>query len=102
MIELLQSLRPQIMELCRKHHVRRLELFGSAALGEFDGASSDIDFLVDFDELKDGAYVDHYFGLLEDLETLLGRHVDLVVLRAIKNPYFQESLDHSRELLYAA
>lgn len=102
MIELLHTLRPQITELCRQHHVRRLELFGSAALGEFDNVSSDVDFLVDFERLEHGAYADHYFDLLEDLEALLGRRIDLVVLRAVKNPYFLESVERSRALLYAA
>ena len=102
MIELFSNIRPQIDELCRRHHVRRLELFGSAARGEFDDTSSDIYFLMEFEPLEHGAYADHYFGLLEDLETLLGRKVDLVVIRAVKNPYFLESVGRSRELLYAA
>ena len=42
------------------------------------------------------------FGLLESLEALFGRHVDLVVASAITNPYFQETVEKSRTLLYAA
>ena len=102
MIKLLDTVRPQIEALCRKHHVLKLELFGSAAKGGFDDASSDIDFLVEFEALQHGRYADHYFGLLEALETLLARKVDLVVIRAVKNPYFLESVGRSRELLYAA
>jgi len=102
MIQILDNFRPQIVALCRKHHVSRLELFGSAASGKFDIASSDIDFLVDFEQLKQGEYTDHYFGLYEDLESLLKRKVDLVVTRAVKNPYFLEKIEQSREVLYAA
>ncbi len=102
MIQILDNFRPQIVALCRKHHVSRLELFGSAASGKFDNVNSDIDFLVDFEQLKQGEYTDHYFGLYEDLESLLNRKVDLVVTRALKNPYFLEKLEQSRELLYAA
>ena len=102
MNELLNNNRLQITTLCRKHHVRRLELFGSATSKEFDTSSSDIDFLVDFEHLERGSYSDHYFGLLEDLESLLGRKVDLVVVRAVKNPYFLKGIEQSRELLYAA
>lgn len=102
MIEILNNRRPQIEALCRRHHVRRLELFGSAASGEFDIADSDIDFLVEFEQLEQGEYADHYFGLYEDLESLLGRKVDLVVTRAVSNPHFLEKLEQSRELLYAA
>jgi len=49
-----------------------------------------------------GAYADSYFGLLEALEQLFNRPVDLVVASAIKNPYFRESIERTRVLLYAA
>jgi predicted nucleotidyltransferase len=57
---------------------------------------------VEFDQRPLGSYADQYFGLLEDLSTLLRRPVDLVVERAIRNPYFLESLRATRELLYQA
>ncbi|MDR2914561.1 MAG: nucleotidyltransferase domain-containing protein, partial [Tannerella sp.] len=53
---------PQIVELCKKYHVARLYLFGSAARDDFDPATSDIDFLYSFDEnlpLLD--YADYFF-----------------------------------------
>jgi len=84
------------------HHVRRLELFGSAATGDFDAKGSDLDFLVEFEDLKPGQYADAYFGLLDDLEALFQRSVDLVMTSAIKNPYFLENIEASRTLLYAA
>jgi hypothetical protein len=101
MITLLDNHRPGIEALCRRHHVHRLELFGSAAGGKFNDAS-DIDFLVEFEPLPPGEYSDHFFGLYEDLETILGRKIDLIVLQAVKNPHFLEALEQSRELLYAA
>ena len=71
------DMRPEILDkqgglagLCRKHSVRRLELFGSAARGDFDVATSDLDFLVEFLPLESGEHFDAYFGLLEDLESL--------------------------------
>jgi len=45
---------------------------------------------------------DAYFGLLLALQDLLGRGVDLVEPGAIKNPYFLESVNESREAFYAA
>lgn len=102
MHETVAKLHGQVEALCRKHHVRQLELFGSAATGNFDPASSDLDFLVEFAPLGSGEYSDHYFGLLEDLGQLFGRPVDLVVSRAIRNPYFLQSIQSSRDLLYAA
>ncbi len=98
---LLADHRNAIDALCRRHHVRRLDLFGSAARGEArDG--SDYDFLVEFDALPPGGYTEAYFGLREDLEALLGAPVDLVVERAIRNPYFLQSVQADRKALYAA
>ena len=77
-------------------------MFGSAASPQFDPERSDFDFLVEFDELPPGSYATAFFGLLEDLEQLLERPVDLVVPSAIRNPYFRESVEASRALLYAA
>jgi predicted nucleotidyltransferase len=93
----------EIEALCKRFGVRRLEVFGSAVSGAFN-ADRDLDFLVEFD-FPDGVwkgYADRYFGLLESLQQLLGRPVDLVVDSAIKNPYFRESVDRTRVPLYAA
>lgn len=88
--------------LCRRYRVLRLELFGSAAAGTDRMGESDLDFLVEFDSIPAGEYVDHYFGLLESLEQLFGRPVDLVVAAAIKNPFFRESIENTKTLVYAA
>lgn len=94
--------RAELERLCRLRHVQRLELFGSAALGTHRPGASDLDFLVEFKPLPAGAYADAYFGLLESLEDLFGHPVDLVVGSAIKNPYFLQSIEQTKALLYAA
>jgi len=91
-----------VKELCRRFRVRRLELFGSATGDSFDEDSSDLDFLVEFENFARSEYTDAYFGLLEGLQTLFDREIDLVVLSAVKNPYFLESIEQSRTSLYAA
>jgi hypothetical protein len=101
-IEEIEERRGEIEMLCRRFRVGRLELFGSAASGKFDPKSSDLDFLVEFEELRANEYADAYFGLLEELKKLFGREVDLVVARSVKNPYLIESIQRSRMLLYAA
>jgi predicted nucleotidyltransferase len=92
----------EIAELCRRYRVRRLELFGSAVTDRFDPQRSDVDFLVEFEPLAEGEHADAYFGLRESLEKLLSRPVDLVMMRAIRNPYFLEAIESTRTLLYAA
>jgi len=102
MIDVVQQHRDELATLCRQYDVERMDLFGSAAAARFDALTSDLDFLVIFrrDSAQDPA--NRYFGLLADMEGLLGRHVDLVDLRACRNPYFvAEALKH-REMLYAA
>lgn len=91
-----------IEALCRRFQVRRLELFGSAVSGRFNPRSSDLDFLVEFEDLQPGAYADAYFGLLEELQRIFRRQVDLVVARSVRNPFLLESIQRSRTLLYAA
>ena len=98
----LEEHRAEQAQLCLRHRVVRLSLFGSATRDDFDAERSDFDFLVDFEVLPRGQYADAYFGLLESLERLLGRPVDLVVASAIKNPYFRQSVDQTKLLLYAA
>ncbi len=102
MNELVKKSHQAIETLCRKYRVRRLELFGSAAAGDFDEQTSDLDFLVEFLPLEQGQHADMYFGLLLDLQDLFNRHVDLVMPGAIKNPYFLKAVNQNREVLYAA
>jgi predicted nucleotidyltransferase len=103
MIHLIEDHKNNIINLCIKYHVRYLALFGSAmADAFFDAETSDLDFLVEFQPLEQGQYADTYFGLLESLEELFQRPVDLLMVHAIKNPYFIQAINQTRELLYAA
>jgi predicted nucleotidyltransferase len=93
--------REAIAEVCRTHGVSRLTIFGSATSAQFDTKRSDVDFLVEFAAGADDAFA-AYFGLKEDLESLLGRPVDLVMANAIRNPHFAASASTSTEEVYAA
>jgi len=94
--------RPELAALCRRYRVQRLEVFGSAAKGQEQSGESDFDFLVEFDTLPPDGYANAYFSLLESLEALYGKRVDLVVASAIRNPFFLQAIEQSRTLLYAA
>jgi hypothetical protein len=102
MIRDIEEHRRPIEDLCRRFRVRRLGLFGSAAAGKFDPQSSDLDFLVEFEELGANEYADAYFGLLEQLGKLFRRDVDLVGAKSVRNPHLRESIQRSMTLLYAA
>lgn len=102
MHSLLEEKKEAIAALCRQYGVRQLEVFGSAARGDFDPSRSDFDFLVEFEPLPQGKHAEAYFGLLEGLQRLLGRPVDLVVSKAIRNPYFRQAVEETREVIYAA
>jgi uncharacterized protein len=102
MISLIEQHRHEIAELCRRYRVRRLEIFGSAASGEFDPVRSDIDLFYEFDESDISDIADRFFDLKDQLEALLGRKVDLVSARDAKNPYFLKEANRHRQTLYAA
>lgn len=91
----------EIDELCRRYHVRQLELFGSAARDDFDHATSDLDFLVEFLPLPPSEHGECYWALLEALEALVGRPVDLLETPAVQNPYFLAAIAPTRRVLYA-
>ena len=62
----------------------------------------DFDFLVEFEDRESGGYADAYFGLLEDLQILLKKPIDLVVTSAVDNPYFLQDIARSRTVIYGA
>lgn len=98
----LREHQPAIAALCRRYGATRLEVFGSAAGEGFDPERSDFDFLVSFAPHPTLSRFEQYFGLLEDLRSLLGRPIDLVIADAMRNPYFIRAVDAQRQVLYAA
>ncbi len=102
MIAAIEEHRAELAELCRRHHVLRLAVFGSATRDDFDPQRSDLDFLVDFESLTPGEHADSYFGLLEGLESLFDRRVDLVESSTLRNPYRRQQIEATQVLLHAA
>ncbi len=91
-----------IRALCQRHRVRRLFLIGSATGSAFDPARSDLDFLVEFEPHERGGFDDERFQLHAALEASLGRSVDLLEARTIRNPYLIASINRQKQMLYAA
>lgn len=93
--------RSEIQDLCRRFGVQQLDVFGSAASEAFDPARSDVDFIIDFGSGEQPDLFTRYFGLKGSLEQLLGRGVDLVMVGALVNPYFVDSVSRTRMPVYA-
>ncbi|MCD2451572.1 nucleotidyltransferase domain-containing protein [Methylicorpusculum oleiharenae] len=99
----IQQYQPAIAELCRRYHVRKLEVFGSAARGsDFDPTLSDADFLVEFAGEEQAPSLQTFFDLRQELAELIGREVDLAETASLLNPYVRASIEQSRELVYEA
>ena len=102
MISVVSEQAAELEQLCLHYNVLRLDMFGSAVTSQYRPEESDLDFVVEFQPLPDGAYADTYFGLMEALERLFGKPVDLVVGSAIKNPYFRQSIEETKRPIYEA
>lgn len=91
----------QIVNPCRQNKVKELYAFGSVLTPSFN-FESDIDLLVAFQKLSPADYADNYFKLKFSLEEILGRPIDLLEMRSLKNPFLREETDNKKHLLYVA
>lgn len=88
-----------IIELCKTHKVKSLYVFGSVLTDKFNN-ESDIDLIVDFEDLPIEDYADNYFDFKFSLEGILNRPIDLLEEKAIKNPYFKQNVNQQKQLVY--
>ena len=90
-----------LRELCRTYDVKRMYVFGSVCTDNFK-ENSDIDILISFKDISIEKYTDNYFELHYKLEQLFNRKIDLITENSLSNPYFIESIEETKQLLYAA
>jgi len=90
----------QIAAFCRTWRIVELSLFGSVLRDDFR-PDSDVDILVTFDEASRWTLWD-FVDMKEELERMLGRTVDLVSTRSLKNAGRRDSILRTRQTLYAA
>jgi len=88
-----------LIKLCKQHKVKELYLFGSILTPKFN-KDSDIDMLVEFENVDILEYADNYFDFKEKLEKLLGREIDLLENQAIRNPIFRKIVDRDKKIVY--
>lgn len=89
----------RINSLCLTHNVKTLFAFGSVCSDKFN-EKSDVDLLIAFNSMDYGDYADTYFDLAEKFENLFQRPVDLVTEKSLSNPYFIDSVNKTKTLLY--
>lgn len=99
MIEIIEHNKQRIVGLCKEHGIRRLELFGSATTGAYDPEHSDLDFIADVGTYEAGVGM-RFLRFCTALETILGRPVDVITPRQIRNPYFRTTVDATRVTVY--
>jgi predicted nucleotidyltransferase len=88
-----------IKALCMTHNVKSLFAFGSVCTDNFDD-KSDIDLLISFEPMEYGDYADTYFNLADKFENLFRRPVDLITEKSLSNPFFIDSINQTKTLLY--
>ncbi len=101
MLSLIKNKIDELQLLCEKYDVKSMYLFGSATTEKFND-SSDIDILISFKEIPFEKYTDNYFELHEMLEKLFNRKIDLLTEKSLSNPYFIQSIEKTKQLVYAA
>ena len=91
----------RILDLCRKHRVKSLAVFGSILTDRFND-KSDVDLLVDFESIDHDEfdYVGNFFDLKDSLELLFNRKVDLIEYGQNLNPIFRALIDKKKQLIY--
>lgn len=90
----------KIIALCQKYKVKNLYVFGSVLTDKYNDRS-DIDFLLSFTpEIDYNNYSDNYFNLWESMKELLGREVDLVDEKTLRNPVLIKEIDSTKQLIY--
>ena len=95
----LETFKPDIFKLCESHKVRSLYAFGSVLTDNYR-PESDIDLIVDFANIPVEDYADNYFDFKFSLQDILHRPIDLLEEKAIKNPYFRQTINQQKQLVY--
>ncbi|MDE3182347.1 MAG: nucleotidyltransferase domain-containing protein [Bacteroidota bacterium] len=102
MVAIVENKIPEIVDLCKKHKLKSLYLFGSATDAKYFNKKSDVDFLYEYDKkkIKELDYADNYFDFLFSLKKILKRNVDLMPNEKLKNPYLLKQINSDKIRIY--
>jgi uncharacterized protein len=100
---IIEQRKEDLKHICESLKIRRLFVFGSAVSSDKFSENSDIDFLISFDDkISPEEYSENYFQLQYRLRALFNREIDIITDRSLSNPYFIESLNKNKVLIYEA
>lgn len=99
MIPLIKDNRDAIVALCKRYGVAKLAVFGSAARGDFDPETSDVDFVLEFLDYGPGVS-NRFIDFADDLEALLERDVDLLFESVVMDPDLLREVQSTQEIVY--
>jgi uncharacterized protein len=103
MQQIIEQRKHELKIICKKLKIKRLYAFGSAVTADKFSKKSDIDFLISFDDsISPEEYSENYFQLQYSLRELFNREIDVITERSLSNPYFIESLNKNKVLIYEA
>jgi uncharacterized protein len=101
MNKIIQDKTNELFQLCITYNVKDMYAFGSVCNSHFND-TSDIDLLVTFDKnISIEKYTDNYFELHDQLERLFNRKIDLMTDNSLSNPYLIQSIEQTKQLIYA-
>lgn len=102
MQQIIENNKKKLIEICQLLNVKRLYVFGSVVSDKFRN-DSDVDFLISFlEKISVEEYTNNYFDLHYKLRKLFSRKIDIVTERTLSNPYFIESINETKQLIYEA
>jgi len=101
MIPIIKNNMEPIRRILKQHNVKRAYVFGSVCTDKFT-ENSDVDIIITFNKRYFDNYVDNYLSLESELSRLLHRNVDLVAEETIQNPYFIQSINQTKTVIYEA
>ena len=91
---------PDFIDLCKNHKVKSLYAFGSSVTDHFNPDTSDIDLVVEIDDLSPLDRGEILISFWDNLEVFFQRKVDLLTEKSIRNPFLKKSIESTKVIIY--
>ena len=101
-MNLIQQHINSVHDLCKKHKVKELYAFGSVLDETKFNVESDVDLLVEFDNVPFEVYAENHFEFEESLVKLFGHEVDLISPKFLRNRIFINRVNKTKQKIFIA